>query len=48
MQPTIIIYEPVEKQSTFSLNDSYLYKTLGGDTKVKNLEFYVNFFEDFG
>lgn len=45
MQNTIIIYEPVEEENSFSVDDLNLYEKRGGDTKAKSLEFYVNFFE---
>ncbi|MBW2983910.1 hypothetical protein KY361_02245 [Candidatus Woesearchaeota archaeon] len=48
MQNTIIIYEPIESQDNFSIDNLDLYKKLGGDATVKNLEFYVSFYEDFG
>lgn len=45
MQSAIIIYEPAEEKNSFQVGDLNLYEKRGGDAQVKNLEFYVNFFE---
>jgi len=46
MENKIILYEPAEMQNNFALNRLSVYKKIKQNQTIKNVQFYVQFFDE--
>jgi hypothetical protein len=46
MKNKIILYEPIEMQNNFAVEDLSVYKKIKQNQTTKNVQFYIQFFDE--